>query len=119
MTPEQRRASDPSRSLRLRHTDEWVGLLVILALALLFGAMFEAGVLRRWLRPDSELRIVLPQGGFGGLVAGADVDVLGTHAGAVRRIVLNPDGEMYATATIERQTTGFIARDRAAKIRLR
>ena len=116
----QRRQPDaPPRLLRLRHTDEWVGALVILALALFFGAIFEAGVLRRWLRPDLELRIVLPQTGFGGLAVGADIDVLGTHAGSVKQIVLNPSGEMYALATIERQTEGFILRDSTATIRLR
>ena len=116
---QRRPPDDPPQLLRLRHTDEWVGLLVILALALLFGAVFEAGVVRRWLRPDSELRIVLPQTGFGGLAVGADVDVLGTHAGSVKQIVVNPDGEMYALATIERQTDAFIQRDSTATIRLR
>lgn len=115
----QKRPDDPPRLLRLRHTDEWVGALVVLALALFFGAIFEAGVLRRWLRPDLELRIVLPQAGFGGLAAGADIDVLGTHGGSVREIVLNPNGELYALATIERQAEAFIQRDSAATIRLR
>lgn len=115
----QKRPDDPPRLLRLRHTDEWVGALVILALALFFGAIFEAGVLRRWLRPDLELRIVLPQAGFGGLAAGADIDVLGTHGGSVREIVLNPNGELYALATIERQAEAFIQRDSKATIRLR
>ncbi|MBV8705202.1 MAG: MCE family protein [Acetobacteraceae bacterium] len=115
----RRHPDDPARSLRPRHTDEWTGLLVILALALFFGAMFEADVLRRWLRPDPELRIVLPQTGFGGLVVGADVDVLGTHAGSVKQIVVNPNDEMYALATINRQTEGFIRRDSKATIRLR
>ncbi len=116
---QKRRPDDPPQLLRLRHTDEWVGLLVILALALFFGAIFEAGVVRRWLRPDPELRIVLPQSGFAGLAVGADIDVLGTHAGAVKRIVLNPSGEMYALATIERQTDTFIQRNSTATIRLR
>ena len=116
---QKRRPDAPPQLLRLRHTDEWVGLLVILALALFFGAIFEAGVLRRWLRPDLELRIVLPQTGFGGLATGADIDVLGTHAGTVKQIVLNPGGDMYALATIERQTEGFILRDSTATIRLR
>lgn len=114
-----KRPDDPPRLLRLRHTDEWVGALVILALALFFGAIFEAGVLRRWLRPDLELRIVLPQAGFGGLAAGADIDVLGTHGGSVREVVLNPNGELYALATIERQAEAFIKRDSTATIRLR
>jgi phospholipid/cholesterol/gamma-HCH transport system substrate-binding protein len=116
---QKRRPDDPPQLLRLRHTDEWVGLLVVLALALFFGAIFEAGVLRRWLRPDLELRIVLPQSGFAGLAVGADIDVLGTHAGSVKQIVLNPNGEMYALATIERQTEAFIRRDSPATIRLR
>lgn len=116
---QKRRPDDTRRLLRLRHTDEWVGLLVVLALVLFFGAIFEAGVLRRWFNPDLELRIVLPQSGFGGLAPGADIEVLGTHAGSVNRIVLNPDGEMYAEATIERQTDPFIRRDSKATIRLR
>ncbi len=116
---QRRRPDDTSRLLRLRYTDEWVGLLVVLALALFFGAIFEAGVVRRWLKPDSELRIVLPQAGFGGLAPGADIDVLGTHAGSVNRIVLNPDGEIYATATIQRQADPYIRRDSKASIRLR
>jgi phospholipid/cholesterol/gamma-HCH transport system substrate-binding protein len=116
---QKRRPDDTSRLLRLRHTDEWVGLLVVLALALFFGAIFEAGVVRRWLKPDSQLQIVLPQSGFGGLVVGADIDVLGTHAGRVDRIVLDPDGEMYALATIERQIDAFIRRDSKATIRRR
>jgi len=116
---QKRRPDDPPQLLRLRHTDGWVGLLVVLALALFFGAIFEAGVLRRWLRPDLELRIVLPQTGFGGLVVGADIDVLGTHAGNVKRIVLNPSGEIYALATIDPQTDAFILRDSTATIRLR
>ena len=114
-----RRPDDTRRLLRLRHTDEWVGLLVVLAVALFFGAIFEAGVVRRWLRPDSQLRIVLPQAGFGGLATGADIDVLGTHAGRVDKIVLNPDGEMYALATIDLQIDAFIRRDSHATIRRR
>ena len=110
---------DPPRLLRLRHTDEWVGLLVLLAFGLFFSAVFEAGVLKRWLRPDLELRIVLPQTGFGGLAVGADIDVLGTRAGSVKQIVLNPIGEIYALATIDRQTEDFIKRDSTATIRLR
>lgn len=116
---QKRPPEDPPRLLRLRHTDEWVGALVILALALFFGAIFEAGVLRRWLRPELQLRVVLPQAGFGGLAAGADIDVLGTHGGSVREIMLNPNGELYALATIERQAEAFIKRDSTATIRLR
>lgn len=103
----------------LRHKDEWVGVLVIIAVVLFLGAVLEAGVLRDWFRPVSHLRIVLPQSGVGGLAVGADVEVLGIHAGEVRRIVLNPDQQMYAEADIEDQARPFIRRDSQAVIRRR
>lgn len=103
----------------LRHTDEWVGLLVIAAVALFLGSMLEAGVLHDWFRPVSHLRIVLPQSGVGGLAVGAEIEVLGTHAGTVRRIVLNPDQQMYAGADIDQQAIAFIRRDSQAIIRRR
>ena len=115
----RRRPEDTSGLLRLRHTDEAVGLLVLLAAALFFGAIFEAGVVRHWLKPDSKLRILLPQSDFGGLAPGAEIDVLGTQMGTVDRIVLNPDGKIYATASIERQADPYIRRDSTATIRLR
>src|SRR5262249_53962791 len=113
------RAHADGGMIRLRHTDEWVGLLVIAALVLFVGAVLEAGVLRDWFRPVSHLRIVLPQSGVGGLTAGADIEVLGIHAGSVRRIVLNPDKQMYAEADIDQQAETFIRRDSQAVIRRR
>src|SRR5215469_12571391 len=105
--------------IRLRYTDEWVGLLVIVAVLLFFGAVLEAGVLSYWFRPVSHLRIVLPQSGVGGLAVGADIEVLGIHAGTVRRIVLNPNQQMYAEADIDEQADAFIRRDSEAVIRRR
>lgn len=105
--------------IRLRHTDEWVGLLVVAATLLFVGAVLEAGVLSYWFRPVSHLRIVLPQSGVGGLAVGADIEVLGIHAGTVRRIILNPNQEMYAEADIDEQADAFIRRDSAAVIRRR
>jgi phospholipid/cholesterol/gamma-HCH transport system substrate-binding protein len=103
--------------IRLRHTDEWIGLLVIVAALIFVGAMLEAGVLSTWFRPVGQLRIVLPQSGVGGLAAGADIQVLGIHSGTVRRIVLNPNQQIYAEADIDRQAEPFIRRDSQAVIR--
>ena len=114
----RRRPEDTGGLLRLRHTDEAVGLLVLLAIVLFFGAILEAGVVRHWLKPDSRLRILLPQSNFGGLAPGAAIDVLGTQMGMVDRIVLNPDGRIYATASVERQADPYIRRDSTATIRL-
>lgn len=105
--------------IRLRHTDELVGLLVVVAVMAFVGAMLEAGVLRDWFRPVSHLHVVLPQSGVGGLAIGADIEVLGIHAGTVRRIILNPNQEMYAEADIDQQADAFIRRDSAAVIRRR
>jgi phospholipid/cholesterol/gamma-HCH transport system substrate-binding protein len=103
----------------LRHTDEWVGLLVVAALLLFLGAVLEAGVLRDWFRPVASLRILLPQEGVGGLAVGADIEVLGIHAGSIRRIVLSPNQQIYATADVDQQAQAFIRRDSQAVIRRR
>lgn len=103
--------------IRLRNTDEWIGLLVIVAILIFVGAMLEAGVLSTWFRPVGHLRIVLPQAGVGGLSTGAEIQVLGIHSGTVRRIVLNPDQQMYAEADIDQQAEPFIRRDSRAVIR--
>jgi phospholipid/cholesterol/gamma-HCH transport system substrate-binding protein len=103
--------------IRLRYADELVGLLVLLAIALLVAAALQAGVLSRWFRPASSLRVLLPQEGVAGLSRGADVEVLGTKAGTVRRVVINPDQQMYAEADIDDQARAFIRRDSQAVIR--
>lgn len=105
--------------IRLRFTDEWVGLLVIVGVLLFLGAMLEAGVLHEWFRPVAHLRILLPQSGVSGLAVGADVEILGINSGSVRRIVLSPDEPIYADAEIDQQATGFIRRDSNAVIRRR
>jgi phospholipid/cholesterol/gamma-HCH transport system substrate-binding protein len=105
--------------IRLRHADEWVGFLVMAAVAAFFGAVLQAGVLRDWFRPVSDLRIVLPETGVAGLSVGADVEVLGTHAGVIRRVVISPNQQMYAEAEIDDQARAFIRRDSQGTIRRR
>lgn len=103
--------------IRLRNTDEWVGLLVLAAVVVFFAAVLEASVLHAWFRPTAELRILLPDSGVGGLVRGADVQVLGTHAGTVTRVVLSPGQPIFAEADIDPQAEPFIRRDSEAVIR--
>ncbi len=104
---------------RLRHADEWVGLLVLAALALLGAAIFQAGVLRDLLRPTSELRVLLPDDGISGLSVGAELEVLGIAAGRVRRIVITPGQRLFAEVEVNRDATEFIRRDSTATIRRR
>lgn len=103
--------------IRLRHADEWVGLVVVAAIVLFLGVVLQAGVLRNWFRPTSTLRVVLPEAGVAGLSEGADVQVLGTKEGTVRRIVINPNQQIYAEAEIDDQARAFIRRDSQAVIR--
>jgi phospholipid/cholesterol/gamma-HCH transport system substrate-binding protein len=105
--------------IRLRHTDEWIGALVLAAVALLLIAALQAGVLRDWFKPSAELRLVLPSAGVAGLEVGADVEILGTRAGRVHEIVLDPNQQMYAMLEVDEQAKAFIRRDSKAVIRRR
>ncbi|HUL09004.1 MAG TPA: MlaD family protein [Candidatus Acidoferrum sp.] len=105
--------------IRTRYMDEWVGLLVLLSVVVFFGVALQAGVLRDWFKPVSTLQIVLPESGVGGLSVGADVEVLGTRAGTITRVVIDPSQQMHAVAEIDEQATAFIRRDSQAVIRRR
>ncbi|AHI24841.1 MlaD family protein [Komagataeibacter swingsii] len=116
----QKQQSDGIRQLvRVRYADEWVGILVLVALVILLGAVIEAGVLRDWLTPAGRLRIVLPENGVSGLSVGDDLEVMGIHAGTVRRVRINPSGGMYAIVEIDPDIEPYIRRDSTAVIRKR
>lgn len=116
----QKQQSDGIRQLvRVRYADEWVGILVLVALVILLGAVIEAGVLRDWLTPAGRLRIVLPENGVSGLSVGDDLEVMGIHAGTVRRVRINPSGGMYAIVEIDPDIEPYIRRDSTAIIRKR
>ena len=103
----------------LRHTDEWVGLLVLVCAGLFVFAVLQAGLLGAWFRPVAHLRVLLPQAGSQGLSAGADIELLGTRIGAVERVVLDQSQRMYAEADLDESVTGFIRRDSTAVIKKR
>ena len=99
--------------------DEWMGVIVLVALVLFLGAVLQAGVLREWLQPSARLRVLLPDEGISGLAVGAELEVLGTRAGVVRRIVINPASRLYAEVQLDEQAKAFIRRDSVATIRKR
>jgi phospholipid/cholesterol/gamma-HCH transport system substrate-binding protein len=116
----QDQKTDLARQLvRVRYADEWVGVLVLLSLVICFAAIVEAGILRDWLTPAGRLQIVLPDGGVSGLSLGDEVEVLGIHAGTIRRIRINPSGGMYALADIDPDIETYVRRDSTATIRRR
>lgn len=102
---------------RFRYGNEVVGAFVLAALLAFFGAALQAGVLRNWLNPGVSLRVLLPPEGSYGLSAGAQVEVLGTRAGEVRRIVIDPSEQLYADVKIDDAMKVFVRRDSKAFIR--
>lgn len=102
---------------RLPRVNEAVGALVLTALGLFIAAVLQAGVLGPLLRPALSLRVILPPEGTAGLSAGAPVEVLGTRAGEVRRIVIDPRQQLYAEVRLDQGMDVFVRRDSRVFIR--
>lgn len=108
-----------SRSILHRYASEAVGAFVLLALAIFLVALFQAGRVHEWLNPGLSLRVLLPSEGLFGLREGATVEILGTPAGEVRGIVIEPGRRIYARVYIRESMASFIRRDSEAFIRKR
>jgi len=78
-----------------------------------------SGRVRQWLNPGARLKVILPSAGLFGLSEGAVVEILGTKAGQVRRIVIDPQQQMYADVQIQNNMKGFVRSDSSAVIRKR
>ncbi len=98
--------------------DEVVGAVVLACIGVFVAVLINAGLLKDWFQPSFTLRILLPDEGVSGLAPGAEVQVLGTRAGEVRRIVIDPNNQrMHAVARVEDQMRPFIRRDSVVSIR--
>jgi len=97
--------------------NEIVGAVVLACVAIFVAALVNAGLVKDWFQPSFTLRILLPDEGVSGLAPGAEVQVLGTRAGEVRRIVIDPNQRMHAIAAVEDQMRPFIRRDSQVSIR--
>ena len=73
--------------------------------------------LKEWFQTSLTLRIVLPEEGTSGLSQGSEVQILGTRAGEIRRIVIDPSQRMHAEARIDTQMKPFLRRDSQVVIR--
>jgi phospholipid/cholesterol/gamma-HCH transport system substrate-binding protein len=92
----------------------------VLLTVLMFAASFLlSGRVRQWLDPGARLKVILPSDGLFGLSEGAAVEILGTKAGQVRRIVIDPQQQMYADVQIQSNMKGFVRADSSAVIRKR
>ena len=103
-----------------RYASELVGTLVLVALILFVIALFVGGRVNEWMNPGLNVRVVMPSEGLFGLSAGASVEILGSKAGQVRRIVIKPDDEgIYAIVHINDAMTEFVRRDSEVTIKKR
>lgn len=90
-----------------------LGAFVLTALALFLIGLLQAGAMREWLDPSKQLRLVLPDEGLFGLTEGAKVEILGTPAGKILRIVIDPDQKYtpkHASIRRWRRSSGAIPR---------
>lgn len=102
---------------RFRQVRRRVGALVLIAGGIFVIAVLQAGVFRDAFRSTLELRVILPDSGPAGLQSGSAVEILGTEAGAVRAVVLDPEEAFYATLEIDEAMEPFIRRDSEVYIR--
>lgn len=100
-----------------RYANEAVGILVVVSLALFVAAALQSGRVREWLDPGELLRVLLPETGLQGLAEGAQVDVLGTRAGQVTNIVIDPEQQFYAEVRLDSDMTPFLRQDSKVLIR--
>jgi phospholipid/cholesterol/gamma-HCH transport system substrate-binding protein len=105
------------RQPKFRYTNETVGLFVLMALLIFVAGIIYSGQVRKWFNPGETLKVVLPDDGLFGLAQGSTVEVLGTKAGAVRDIVINPNQEIHANVRIDSEMAVFVRSDSKATIR--
>jgi phospholipid/cholesterol/gamma-HCH transport system substrate-binding protein len=104
-------------TLGIYQFNQVVGAVVLICAALFVGALVNAGLLKEWFQTSLTLRIVLPEAGVSGLAQGAEVQIMGTRAGEIRRIVIDPSQRMHAEARIDSQMRPFLRRDSQVVIR--
>ena len=102
---------------RFRYTNETVGLFVLVTLLIFITGLIYSGQIRKWFNPGETLKVVLPDDGLFGLAEGSAVEILGTRAGQIQEIVINPDQKIHAIARIDSDMTVFVRSDSRASIR--
>jgi phospholipid/cholesterol/gamma-HCH transport system substrate-binding protein len=104
---------------RFRYANQAVGVFVILTVIIFLAAFIFSGQVREWFDPGERIKVILPSDGLFGLSEGAEVEIIGTKAGKVHQIVINPDQHMHANVQIQSDMKTFVRRDSKAVIRKR
>ncbi|MGD1973413.1 MAG: MlaD family protein [Desulfobacterales bacterium] len=109
--------SSTYQQTHFRYANQVVGIFVILTVSIFGAAFLFSGQVREWLNPGERIKVILPSDGLFGLSEGAEVEILGTEAGKVTRIVISPDQQMHAEVQIQSDMKAFVRRDSTAVIR--
>jgi phospholipid/cholesterol/gamma-HCH transport system substrate-binding protein len=107
----------PARPNPYRFQTITLGILVVAVSLVFVVGLLQAEAVREWLNPSKSLKLVLPDEGLYGLSEGAKIEILGTVAGRVTRIVIEPDAKIHAEGLIRPDMARFVRRDSAAVIR--
>jgi phospholipid/cholesterol/gamma-HCH transport system substrate-binding protein len=102
---------------RFRYASRRVGALILIAFGIFVIAALQAGAVRDLFRSTVSLRVILPEIGLAGLKEGARVEILGTDAGSVQEIVIDPEQRFHAVVEIEEAMQPFVRRDSTVFIR--
>jgi len=101
-----------------RRVNVSVGAFVVIIGLMVLAAIVQSARLQNWFDPGEKLRVILPQQGLFGLSAGSEVQVIGTRAGVVREIIIDPEtGNIFADVRIRPQFTTFIRTDSKVTIK--
>jgi phospholipid/cholesterol/gamma-HCH transport system substrate-binding protein len=102
---------------KFRHVHAITGTFVLIVLGVLVAALVFAGRSQRWFIGNVTLRIVLPEGGAGGIRQGSEVYFLGTLMGTVSDVSVDPAGRMFAQVNIRRDFFLFVRADSSAVVK--
>ena len=90
------------------------GLIITIALLLLFFTVFFAGSIDKIFSPKTQIRAVI--GDVRGLRRGAPVWISGVEVGSVADIALNPEGGTLVTMSVKKTDLKFVRSDSVASV---
>lgn len=102
-----------------RYMNKAVGSFILITFIVTALMLFQSGRIQNWFDPGETIKVLLPREGLFGLGEGADAYILGTKAGEVTRIVIDPDKRIHADVQVRRDFMSFVRVDSTAIIRKR
>lgn len=106
-----------NKPFKFRYVNEIVGGFVLLVLVLLLTGIVLAGKAQGWFEKRYTLYVKFPPQGSEGLQNAAEVRVLGTLAGVVDEIVVNPDNTLEGVLKVRGKFMRFIRADSEAVLK--